>query len=77
MARRVTAATLEELAVATGLPPAALKATVTRYNQLVAQGVDTDFGRFSPPQPEIVAMSPALTVPPFYAMPAIFKSWHW
>ena len=65
-----TADTLEELAVATGLPAATLTATVTRYNLLVEQGVDTDFGRFSPQQPEIVAMSPALQVPPFYAMPA-------
>ncbi|MCH2397896.1 MAG: FAD-dependent oxidoreductase [Pirellulales bacterium] len=65
-----TANTLEELAVVTGLPAATLTATVTRYNTLVERGVDTDFGRFSPQQPEIVAMSPALKVPPFYAMPA-------
>ncbi|MBB74448.1 MAG: hypothetical protein CMJ75_08045 [Planctomycetaceae bacterium] len=65
-----TADTLAELAVATGLPAANLTAAVARYNVLVEEGVDTDFGRFSPQQPEIVAMSPALKVPPFYAMPA-------
>ena len=65
-----TAPSLEELATATGLPPAALKTTVTRYNELVEQGTDTDFGRFSPEQPKIVEMSPPLLVPPFYAMPA-------
>ena len=40
-----TAATLAELAALIGVPADALEATVTRYNDMVAGGVDTDFGR--------------------------------
>lgn len=41
----VRADTLEELAAATGLPPDALVATVSRFNGFCADGVDADFGR--------------------------------
>lgn len=37
--------TIEELAKKMLMPPAALKATVDRYNELVAKGVDEDFGK--------------------------------
>ncbi|BDX31028.1 3-ketosteroid-delta-1-dehydrogenase [Mycobacterium antarcticum] len=40
-----TADTLEDLAVIIGVPPAELQATVARFNELVAEGVDRDFGR--------------------------------
>jgi 3-oxosteroid 1-dehydrogenase len=38
-------ATIEELAEACGLPPAALKATVERFNRYARTGVDEEFGR--------------------------------
>ncbi|MFW0787829.1 FAD-binding protein [Gordonia sp. CPCC 206044] len=40
-----TADTLEELAAAIGVDPVGLVDTVTRFNKMVADGVDTDFGR--------------------------------
>ncbi len=40
-----TADTLQELATAIGVPTANLAATVARFNELVADGVDRDFGR--------------------------------
>lgn len=40
-----TADSLEGLARAIGVPPAALVATVARFNQAVDHGVDADFGR--------------------------------
>ena len=39
------AATVEELAEKIGMDPATLKATVDRYNELCAKGVDDDFGK--------------------------------
>ena len=39
------AATLEELAEQIGMDPAALTATVERYNELCAKGADDDFGK--------------------------------
>lgn len=44
--------TLPALAAAAGLPPAALVATVARYNAQLAAGNDADFGRFTPGQPD-------------------------
>ena len=41
----VVANTLEELADKMGVPKDAFLATVARYNQLVEQGKDTDFGK--------------------------------
>ena len=40
-----TADTLDELAAIIGVPPDHLVATVSRFNELVADGVDHDFGR--------------------------------
>lgn len=40
-----SASTLAELADAIGVPADALEKTVARYNEMVAAGVDTDFGR--------------------------------
>ena len=51
--------TIEELAEKLGLPPKALEATVTRYNQLVRDGKDTDYGK------EPFRLSP-LDKAPFY-----------
>lgn len=42
---RHTADTLEELATKIGVPPAALVATVERFNRFARRGVDEDFGR--------------------------------
>lgn len=39
-----TADTVEELAALIGVPADALSATVSRFNEMVAAGVDTDFG---------------------------------
>jgi uncharacterized protein len=75
---RVTrqARTWSELALACGLPEGRLEATVARYNRMVAEGADLDFGRFGPKALEawlMVFVPPApraLTTPPFYAMQA-------
>jgi 3-oxosteroid 1-dehydrogenase len=40
-----TANTLDGLAALIGVPPAALTETVARFNELAADGADTDFGR--------------------------------
>jgi succinate dehydrogenase/fumarate reductase flavoprotein subunit len=55
------ASSIRELAGLVGLAPDVLEATVTRYNALVAQGEDADFGR----NPEWIA---AIETAPFYAM---------
>jgi succinate dehydrogenase/fumarate reductase flavoprotein subunit len=52
--------TIEELAEKMLMPPAALKATVERYNELAAKGVDEDFGK---PTKDLQALS----VPPYTA----------
>jgi flavocytochrome c len=46
-----SAATIEELATKCGLPPAALRETVDRFNGFVDKGVDEDFARFGPGKP--------------------------
>lgn len=51
--------TIEELAEKLGMDPSALSATVERYNELAAAGVDEDFGK---PSKDLIA----LTNPPFY-----------
>ncbi len=43
----IKASTLEELAAQAGLDAVALRATIMRYNSLVGQGADTDFGKGS------------------------------
>ncbi|MFN0197160.1 MAG: FAD-dependent oxidoreductase [Planctomycetaceae bacterium] len=61
--------TWEELAVKAGLPPENLKATIERYNALVAKGVDEDFQRFGPNSTKYSnEHSPPLLTPPYYAM---------
>lgn len=57
----VKADTLEELAEASGIPAEGLKATVERYNELVAAGRDDDFGKRS----ELLT---SIAQPPFYAL---------
>ena len=53
--------TLEELAKIIDVPADALLASVKRYNELVAQGDDTDFGK------RAVMLTP-IVKPPFYAL---------
>lgn len=66
-----TADTLDELAVLIGVPAAALTATVTRYNAMVADGRDTDFGRGDEPYDRAFSggASPMVPIvrPPFHA----------
>lgn len=57
-------ASLAELATATGLPPAALEASVARFNALIEQGRDEDFGRWQTPD----EAPPKIEQPPFYAV---------
>lgn len=57
----VKADTLEELAEASGIPVEGLRATVARYNDLVAAGRDDDFGK----RAELLT---AIAEPPFYAL---------
>lgn len=58
------AGSLEALATLVGLPAAELKATVLRFNVLVAQGNDEDFGRFGPGK---ATKPPMVLGPPYYA----------
>ncbi len=61
--------TLEELAKLSGLPVQTLLATVARYNELVDQGEDKDFGRFGPGKSTFSnSASPKISTPPYYAM---------
>ncbi|MDO5532724.1 FAD-dependent oxidoreductase [Sutterella sp.] len=53
--------TIEELAQKLRLPPAQLKATVERYNDLAAKGVDEDFGK------EAFRLAP-VAKPPYYGV---------
>ena len=57
----VKADTVEELAEGLGMDADALAATVARYNELVAAGVDDDFGK------DAYRLS-AIDEPPFYGM---------
>jgi flavocytochrome c len=60
----VTADSLEALATAIGVPASNLRATVSRYNELAAQGIDADFRAFTEktfPKPK------PIDTPPFYA----------
>ena len=66
-----TGETLQDLAAAIGVPADALTATVARFNEMVATGSDTDFGRgdeaydraFSGGEPPLVPID----TPPFHA----------
>ncbi len=55
---------LEALAAVTGLPADALIASVDRFNALIDQGVDEDFGRFGAGD----ELPPRIEQPPFYAV---------
>jgi len=60
----LTAESLDELAVAMGVPAENLRATVSRYNELTMQGIDVDFKAFGEktfPKPK------PIDTPPFYA----------
>lgn len=59
----VQAKTIEELADTIGVPQKALVATVNRYNELVAKGVDEDFGK----NPAYLAVT-GITQAPFFAI---------
>lgn len=72
-----SAPTIEELAVAIGLEPDALTATVARWNEQVAAGADTDFQRgtvrfeahMSGSFPSPTTMLAPLARAPYYALP--------
>ena len=57
----VTADTIEGLAEAMGVDAAALKATIDRYNEIPAAGVDEDFGKDA-------ALATAINTAPYYAV---------
>ena len=59
------AATLDALATTIGLPAEALSTTVQHFNDMVAAGHDTDFGRFGK---EGVPIPARIATPPFYAI---------
>ena len=63
----IIADTIEELAKKAGMPAETLKATVARYNELCAKGVDEDFGK-----------DPSYLIPmeggPFYAVRTFLMS---
>jgi 3-oxosteroid 1-dehydrogenase len=74
------AATVEELAVACGMEPAKLKATVERFNGFARKGVDEDFGRGArkydqflgdPTRPGPSASLGTIEEGPFYAVPVV------
>jgi uncharacterized protein len=60
-----SAATIEELARLSGLPAAALAATIQRYNEMIEKGEDADFGSFSSSSTQAPT---AIVTPPFYAV---------
>jgi succinate dehydrogenase/fumarate reductase flavoprotein subunit len=59
-----SADTIADLAAKEGLPAAALEQTVARYNQMIAEGADTDFDSFDASSKEKPAN---ISKPPFYA----------
>ena len=60
------AATLAELAAAIGLDAGRMATTVARYNAMVDQGLDEDFGRFASAD-DLVPLA-RIDQPPFYAI---------
>ncbi len=62
---------VQQLAQAAGLPVAALRETVERYNAMVDAGDDKDFHRFGPNVPRSGFAPPPRKIlqPPFYAAP--------
>ena len=62
------AGTLGELAEAIGAPPAALEATVERFNAHAAEGEDPDFGRGAFPYDRFIGALGPLDDGPYYAL---------
>ena len=66
------AASLSELAEKTGMPATTLSASIARFNTLLAEGNDRDFGRFPASFSGNVTMPAVplkpITEPPFYAI---------
>lgn len=62
----LSAATIEGLAVQMQADPVVLRSTVDRFNLLVADGRDEDFGRFDSSSP---SRPGRIDTPPFYAAP--------
>ncbi len=60
----VKANSLDAIAAETGLPAGPLKASVARFNELVASGRDTDFNRFASAD----NAPPTIDTPPYYAI---------
>jgi fumarate reductase flavoprotein subunit len=60
--------TIEQLAVELGVDPAALQATIERYNRFADDGVDADFGRII--HGHGAPTGGRIAVPPFYAFPS-------
>ncbi|MDX2693896.1 3-oxosteroid 1-dehydrogenase [Streptomyces ipomoeae] len=68
--------TLDALATAIGVPAAALRSTVDRFNSLARQGKDTDFGRgdsaydhyYTDPSVQPNSCLAPLWLPPYYAL---------
>ncbi len=60
-----SADSLEALGEAAGLPPRALVATVTRYNEMIDEGSDNAFGRFDS---DSRARPSRIETPPFYSV---------
>lgn len=60
-----SAATLESLAKAAGLPAKSMVETISRYNAMVDAGDDPEFRRFSPGSK---SLPPKIEKPPFYAV---------
>ncbi|WP_149825434.1 3-oxosteroid 1-dehydrogenase [Streptomyces tailanensis] len=68
--------TLDALATAIGVPAAALRSTVDRFNSLARQGEDTDFGRgdsaydhyYTDPSVQPNSCLAPLWLPPYYAL---------
>jgi flavocytochrome c len=56
---------IDALAQRIGLPAAAVRASVARFNAMIATGRDADFGRFGRPGEPVPAR---IETPPFYAM---------
>jgi uncharacterized protein len=62
---------IRELAVQTGLPPDTLATTVARYNAMISEGRDVDFGRFGKRAAGDTTdrtVPPKIEQPPFYAL---------
>jgi flavocytochrome c len=61
---------IRELATRIGLPPDALASSVMRYNTMIEQGSDTDFGRFGKGSGTAANSHrpPKIEQPPFYAV---------